>query len=97
MYISSVYEKIIDHRKTYQAKLEKIPRPEFIVLYNGAAPFPDHKELRLSSAFKDAGDLKLEKDAEPPLELVVQVYNINQGHNEEILKKARRWTITVFS
>jgi hypothetical protein len=88
MYIARVYEKIIDHKKTYQTKLEKIPRPEFIVLYNGNAPYPDHKELRLSEAFKDAVDLKFEKNAELPLELVVQVYNINRGHNEEILKKS---------
>jgi predicted transposase YdaD len=85
MYLARVYEKIIDHRKIYRTKLEKIPRPEFIVLYNGTAPYPDHKELRLSDAFKDAEDLKLNTGL--PLELVVQVYNINRGHNEEILKK----------
>jgi predicted transposase YdaD len=85
MYIARVYEKIIDHKKIYWTKLEKIPRPEFIVLYNGDAPYPDHKEMRLSEAFKDAEDLKL--NAELPLELVVQVYNINQGHNAGILKK----------
>jgi hypothetical protein len=90
IYIARVYEKIIDHKKTYQTKLEKIPRPEFIVLYNGNAPYPDHKELRLSPAFKDAKDLKLvEENAELPLELIVQVYNINRGHNEEILKRCR--------
>jgi predicted transposase/invertase (TIGR01784 family) len=85
MYVAKVYEKIIDHRKIYRTKLEKIPRPEFIVLYNGTAPYPDHKELRLSEAFKDAEDLKL--NAELPLELVVQVYNINRGHNTGILRK----------
>jgi predicted transposase/invertase (TIGR01784 family) len=89
MYVAKVYEKIIDHRKTYQTKLEKIPCPEFIVLYNGTAPYPDHKVLRLSDAFKDAEDLKLEKEnVELPLELVVRVYNINWGHNEEILKRS---------
>jgi predicted transposase/invertase (TIGR01784 family) len=85
MYIARVYEKIIDRRKIYWTKLEKIPRPEFIVLYNGIAPYPDHQELRLSSAFKDAEDLKL--NAELPLEMVVQVYNINHGHNTGILRK----------
>jgi hypothetical protein len=85
MYIARIYEKIIDRKKTYQKKLEKIPCPEFIVLYNGDAPYPDHKELRISSAFKNAKDLN---GIEPPLELVVQVYNINRGHNEEILKKS---------
>jgi hypothetical protein len=86
MYIARVYEKIIDRRKLYWTKLEKIPRPEFIVLYNGTASYPDHKELRLSEAFKDAEGLKLNDKL--PLELVVQVYNINSGHNEKILKKS---------
>jgi predicted transposase/invertase (TIGR01784 family) len=86
MYVARIYEKITDRKKTYQQKLEKIPFPEFIVLYNGDAPYPDHKELRLSEAFKNAGDLKRE-NKELPLELVVQIYNINRGHNEEILKK----------
>ncbi|MDR0320791.1 MAG: Rpn family recombination-promoting nuclease/putative transposase [Treponema sp.] len=87
MYIARIYEKIINRKKTYQKKLEKIPYPEFIVLYNGDKPHPDHKELRLSEAFKNAKDLK-GKNKELPLELIVQVYNINMGHNEEILKKS---------
>ena len=86
MYIARIYEKIIDRGKTYQAKPEKIPCPEFIVLYNGNTPHPDHKELRLSEAFKNAGDLKWE-NKDLSLELVAQVYNINCGHNEEILKR----------
>jgi hypothetical protein len=87
MYIARIYEKIINRKKTYQKKLEKIPYPEFIVLYNGDKPYPEHKELRLSSAFKNADDLK-GKNKELPLELVAQVYNINLGHNEKILKKS---------
>jgi hypothetical protein len=34
MYVARIYEKITDRRKTYQKKLEKIPCPEFIVLYS---------------------------------------------------------------
>jgi predicted transposase/invertase (TIGR01784 family) len=86
MYIARIYEKIIDRKKTYQKRLEGIPCPEFIVLYNGDDPYPDHKELRLSEAFKTAEDLK-RKNKELPLEIVAQIYNINHGHNEEILKK----------
>ncbi|MDR0313071.1 MAG: Rpn family recombination-promoting nuclease/putative transposase [Treponema sp.] len=87
LYIARVYEKIIDYRKMYQVKLEKIPSPEFIVLYNGSEPFPDYKELRLSEAFKNVENLRLIEDACFPMDLVVQIYNINQGHNTEILKK----------
>ncbi|MCL2443937.1 MAG: Rpn family recombination-promoting nuclease/putative transposase [Treponema sp.] len=87
-YIGRIYEKIIDYKRKFKKKLEKIPRPEFIVLYNGKEKFPDYKELRLSDAFMEIQGLKLSESEVPPLELVVQVYNINQGHNPEILKKS---------
>ena len=87
-YIGRVYEKIIDRLKVYKTKLVKIPRPEFIVLYNGVEPYPDHKEMRLSEAFKDTSDLKAAVNDGKSLELVVQVYNINSGHNPELLKRS---------
>jgi predicted transposase/invertase (TIGR01784 family) len=87
MYIARLYEKIVNRKKLYQAKLEKIPKPEFIVLYNGKYKYPDYKELRLSDAFKDIEGLKITDKNKIPLELIVQVYNVNHGHNSEILKK----------
>jgi predicted transposase YdaD len=88
MYIARVYEKIINRRKIYQAKLEKIPRPEFIVLYNGEKECPDYEELKLSDAFKDIEGLKSSDINKLPLELIVQVYNVNHGHNPVILEKS---------
>jgi predicted transposase/invertase (TIGR01784 family) len=87
MYVARVYEKIINWKKIYQAKLEKIPSPEFIVLYNGKYKYPDYAELKLSDAFKDVEGLKLTDSDTIPLELIVHVYNINYGHNPEILKR----------
>jgi predicted transposase/invertase (TIGR01784 family) len=87
MYVARVYEKIVNRKKLYQAKLEKIPKPEFIVLYNGKYKYPDYSELKLSDAFKNVEGLKLSDSDKLPLELIVQVYNINCGHNTEILKK----------
>ena len=89
MYIARVYEKIIDGEKLYKKKLIKIPTPEFFVLYNGKESYPDHKELRLSAAFKNLKGLKLLKNGTLPLELVVQVYNINHGRNPGILAKSK--------
>jgi hypothetical protein len=88
MYIARVYEKIIENRDIYHRKLIKIPTPEFIVLYNGKEECPDHYELSLSSAFKDTKGLKLTGSENFPLELVVQIYNINQGRNMEMLKRS---------
>jgi len=87
MYITHIYEKIVNRRKLFQAKLEKIPAPEFIVLYNGKYKYPDYEELKLSDAFKDVDGLKPYNNVIIPLELVVKVYNINCGHNSEILRK----------
>jgi len=87
MYISRVYEKIIESKNIYHRKLIKIPTPEFIVLYNGKENCPDHQVLKLSTAFKDISGLKLLENAELPLELVAHIYNIKPGHNSEILEK----------
>ncbi|GHU50100.1 hypothetical protein FACS1894200_09370 [Spirochaetia bacterium] len=67
----------------YRQKLVKLPRPEFIVLYNGMVDFPDKKTLRLSDAFEDVKGVGIN------LELLVTVYNINRGHNEKMVKKSK--------
>jgi hypothetical protein len=43
------------------------------------------KELRLSDAFIKTDKIKIDL----PLELAVQVYNINKGRNQEILSKSK--------
>ena len=84
IYASKLYQEIINPDDKFKRKLEKIPKPEFIVLYNGEDNYPDYKELRLSDAF-----MKTDTKIDIPLELVVQVYNINKGRNREILSKSR--------
>jgi hypothetical protein len=83
MYIARVYEKLINRRSLYREALVKIPRPEFVVLYNGSEEAPDYWEQRLSDAFLDVdGDRTL------PLDLTVKVYNINKGRNEALLQRS---------
>jgi hypothetical protein len=55
MYISRIYEGITAKRDIYREKRIPLPFPEFIVLYNGTAPYPDEHILRLSDAFLDPG------------------------------------------
>jgi predicted transposase/invertase (TIGR01784 family) len=88
LYIARIYEKIIERKNLYREKLLTIPRAEFIVLYNGPKPYPDQKILKLSDAFEPIDGLK-EKTV-PELDLAVQVYNINQGHNEQIIQKSEK-------
>ena len=84
-YFVGILERIVDMNKMFNKKQIKIPRPEFIVLYNGENPYPEKSILRLSDAFMDVEGLVLE--SKTSLELVVQVYNINHGYNKEILQK----------
>jgi len=80
---------MLDRKKLYQKSLIKIPMPEFIVLYNGREPHPDYMKLRLSTAFENINDLKLQNNDDYPLELVVKIYNINHGRNKQILDKSK--------
>jgi hypothetical protein len=84
-YIDKIYDAYFDYEKIYLEKLVEIPKPEFIVLYNGEKPYPEKNELRLSSAFMDIKGLT--ENNKTTLELVVQVYNINHGQNQEIQKR----------
>ena len=75
-------DSIGDKKALYRKALVKLPRPQFIVLYNGTAAFPDKRTLRLSDAFH-----KVEGFEDIYLELVVEVYNINEGVNKEIVSR----------
>jgi hypothetical protein len=75
--ILRIFENSIPDKKAiYRKSMIKLPRPEFIVLYNGTDPFPDQKLLRLSDAYE-----QLEGFNAIHLELEVLVYNINEGRN----------------
>ena len=82
IYISRVYEQIIDNKAIYKQDLIEIPTPEFIVLYNGAAKFPKTKTLKLSKAFKI-------KNKPIFLDLSVKVININKGQSPELEKRSK--------
>ena len=83
LYISTVLKRMIDTTHLYREKRLMIPRPTFVVLYNGTKDFPAYQELRLSDSFLG----EKQKDEEDALQLVVRVYNINTEKNSEILKK----------
>jgi hypothetical protein len=88
MYSGRIYEKIVERRKLYSSQPITIPRPEFIVLYNGTAPCPERQTLNLSDLFDKAPDLT-GAGMPPALELKVRVFNINKGYNRDIVEKCR--------
>ncbi|MDR2615748.1 MAG: hypothetical protein LBC28_04120 [Oscillospiraceae bacterium] len=83
MYIGREYERITDGDNIYRNRLVKIAKPEFFVLYNGVEPCEDEFEMCLSDAFFDAPEIP------DLLELRVMVYNVNAGHNAEILNRSK--------
>jgi hypothetical protein len=90
LYIARIYEKITAGRNVYGRKKLCIPRPEFIVLYNGVAPYPGQAELRLSDAFEAGDNLVIPGAAGPNLELLVRVYNINPGYNDGMVGRCEK-------
>jgi len=89
MYISRIYEAMYENRMLYLTKRMCIPQPEFFVLYNGLAPYPDEQILKLSDLFMDARALGHAKNQTPLLELTVRVLNINEGRNADIASRCK--------
>lgn len=93
-YIARIYEKYIDQvygkGAIYREKKLIIPRPEFIVLYNGIKELPNDEDrytMRLSDMFA-----KLSPSDEPfmgGLDLTVEMFNINKGRNPEMAARCR--------
>jgi hypothetical protein len=83
LYFSEIYKKIVDRRSLYKTTLVKIPKPEFIVFYNGTEDTPDRWEEHLADAF-----IETEGNTKIPLDLTVTVYNINKGRNKELLSRS---------
>jgi hypothetical protein len=83
-YIARVFERIIDGEAIFRQRLAKIPTPEFIVVYNGDSDMPERSVLKLSDAFKAAPKFR----ERGMLELEVVVYNVNMGHNAELVNRS---------
>ena len=90
MYIARVYDNIIEGDKgIYASNLLPLPRPEFYVLYNGVAAYPDEKVLKLSEAFESSASIGISEEGKPSLELTVRIININHGRNEKIVCRSK--------
>ncbi len=81
-YISAEYQKLVDNRSLYSSRLQKIPAPSFIVFYNGSDDKDDKWIDQLSSAYENL-------TGEPNLELKVVTFNINDGHNTELMAQCQ--------
>ena len=61
--------------KIYREELLTLPEPKFFVFYNGRKKEAARREMRLSDAF----------GKKTCLEVVVELYNLNEGMNEEFI------------
>ena len=77
-YLADLLSGITREKNLYGIKKVKIPTPRFLVFYNGEAPQPDSKVLKLS-------DLYETEETDHKLELEVLMLNINAGHNPELM------------
>lgn len=85
MYFAENYESYIAKNDVdiYSSTLQKLPFPQYYVLYNGVKDEEDRKVLELEDAFP-----KLE-GVEPCLNCRAILLNINYGHNREIMERSR--------
>jgi hypothetical protein len=81
-YLADLYSALLKGCNLYSTKRVMIPPPKFIVFYNGIEERPDHEIIRLSDSYVIQG--------EPiSLELLVEVFNINKGHNRELMEACK--------
>ena len=84
LYVTDRFKSLLENKDLYRKSLIKVPRPSFVVLYNGKENLPAVSHLQLSEAFYGE-----ESDFENGLQLTVSVYNINEKSNCELLKKCK--------
>ena len=82
-YASKLLAQIVDEKKLYSSKIQKIPEPHFIVFYNGLDELPKTSIYKLSDMYDS--DSK-----EHDLELIVHIININLGMNTSLMESCEK-------
>lgn len=80
-YLSAQLSEYTKDKNLYGTKIIRFPTPKFICFYNGPLTMPARSEWRLSDAF-----LEPTKEEEKQVELIVKVYNVNIGYNENLME-----------
>lgn len=90
-YVASLYTRMVGTRNEFSSQPVSLPRPYFVVFYNGTEEQPEHRIFRLSDLYESKPDremIRLTKE-QPELELKTLAININKGYNEELKKSCR--------
>lgn len=85
LYFARNYESYISRQNLdiYSGTLQKLPFPQYYVLYNGTRDEEDRYTIRLEDAFPEV------KGLEPCLKCTATLLNINYGHNHKIMAKSK--------
>ena len=80
LYLAAIYQGYIaEHQLNLYGRVRiMLPTPKYIVFYNGTEERPDWEELKLSDSFAENDGC---------LEFTTVVYNINKGHNQELMEQ----------
>ena len=79
LYNKLIYEQDLD---VYRRKMIKLPTPQYVVFYNGIERRAEKEILRLSDSF-------IMPCSEGEYEWTATVYNINDGHNKDLMNKCK--------
>ena len=82
LYVADIYANVTQNENLYGTKKVMIPPPRFLIFYNGRAPYPERKILKLS-------ELYVVEEEEVSLELTALQLNINPGYNEELMNTCK--------
>ena len=80
LYFARMYERYIDAHdlNVYSSKLQKLPAPNYYILYNGEQNMPDRQSYCLSDAYE-------QPVTEGTFEWTATMININAGHNQKLM------------
>ena len=67
----------------FGAKLLSLPKPVFVVFYNGTSWQEEETTLRLSDCFE------MDEGEKPCVEVVARMLNINYGKNKELMERCK--------
>ncbi|MBQ8813301.1 MAG: hypothetical protein IJZ85_02215 [Lachnospiraceae bacterium] len=85
-YLAELYTRMTDEENLHGSRKVFVPRPHFIVFYNGTDRQPERQTLKLSEAFLP---LEANEPTPPDVELKTLFININKGCNEELKKNCQ--------
>ena len=89
-YITMLYGRLVEEGQMYSTRQIHLPTPHYVVFYNGSKEMADYMELKLSEAFFDGS-------GDGDVEVIAHMYNINCGHNRELMEKCRKlWEYSYF-